>query len=304
LRVAALAGGTGSAKLLRGLYSLHVDLAVIANVGDNVWIHGLYVCPDIDIAMYTLAGVANPKSGWGIAGDTFMTLSQISRLGQETWFRLGDKDMATSILRTVMLRQGMTLTAVTDKLRKSLGVRCKVLPVTDDDVETRIVTPAGDLHFQEFWVRDKGEPDITGVRYRGASRASISSELRRVLSWADRIVVCPANPITSIGPMLAVSGFADELAKSNARVVALSPMVGNAPISGPAGKLMKAVGRRADSVGIASMYQKFVDCIVVSTEDHAMKKQIEALGIECITSETTMESHADEQRLAREIVEV
>jgi LPPG:FO 2-phospho-L-lactate transferase len=304
LKVTALAGGTGSAKLLRGLYSLPVDLTVIANVGDNIWMHGLYVCPDIDIAMYTMAGIANPRTGWGIAGDTFRTLSQISRLGGESWFKLGDKDIATSVLRTAMLSRGMKLTEVTERLRKSFGLRCMLLPATDRDVETRIATLAGDMNLQEFWVREKGEPQVKGVRYRGASRASITTRVRKALSGADRIVICPANPITSIGPMLALGDFAKELAGSGGRIVALSPMVGDAPVSGPAGKLMKAVGKRANSVGVAMMYQKFVDCIVVASEDQAMKKPIVSLGIECVASETIMKSREDEQRLARELLAV
>jgi LPPG:FO 2-phospho-L-lactate transferase len=304
LKVTALAGGTGSAKLLRGLYSLPVDLTVIANVGDNFWVHGLYVCPDIDIAMYTLAGIANPKTGWGIAGDTFRTLSQISRLGGETWFKLGDKDFATSIQRTVMLRRGMRLTEVTERLGRSLGLRCRLLPATDQEVETRISTRAGDLHLQEFWVREKGKPQVKRVHYHGASRASITSRVRRALSGADRIIVCPANPVTSIGPMLAVGGFERELSRSGGRVVALSPMVGDAPFSGPAGKMMKALGRRANSVGVASMYQKFVDCIVVASEDMAMKSRIVSIGMECVPSEIRMKNNEDERRLAQEMLEV
>lgn len=304
MKVTALAGGTGSAKLLRGLYSLPVDLTVIANVGDNIWMHGLYVCPDIDIAMYTLAGIANPDTGWGIAGDTFRTLSQISRIGGESWFKLGDKDIATSALRTAMLRRGLKLTAITERLRKSFGLRCMLLPATDQDVETRISTPAGDLHLQEFWVREKGEPEVDGVRYRGASKARITNKVRKALSGADRIVICPANPITSISPMLAVGGFERELASSGGRVVALSPMIGDAPFSGPASKLMKAVGKRANSLGIASMYQKFVDCIVVASEDYALKKRIASLGMECVASDTMMNSREDEQRLARELLAV
>jgi LPPG:FO 2-phospho-L-lactate transferase len=304
LKVTALAGGTGSAKLLRGIYSLPPDLTVIANVGDNIWVHGLCVCPDIDIAMYTLAGIANSETGWGIAGDTFWALTQLSRLGSEAWFKLGDKDMATSIVRTAMLRRGKTLTAVTDGLRKSFGLRCKLLPATDHDLETRIITSAGNFHLQEFWVRDRGRPDVTEVHYRGASKASMTLEVRKALSGADRIIVCPANPVTSIGPMLAVRGFAKELAESDARVVALSPMLGAAPFSGPAGKLMNAMGRRADSIGVASMYRKFVDCMVVSSDDIDMKKRIEALGIECVTSDTRMKTRKDEIRLAKELLEV
>jgi LPPG:FO 2-phospho-L-lactate transferase len=304
LKVTALAGGTGSAKLLRGIYSLPVDLTVIANVGDNIWMNGLYVCPDIDIAMYTLAGMANPETGWGIAGDSFRALSQLSRLGGAAWFKLGDVDLATSMMRTEMLRSGMTLTAVTEVLSKSFDLTCKLLPVTDEELETRIITSSGNLHLQEFWVREKGKPDVTGVRYRGASSASMTREVKRAISGADRIIVCPANPITSIGPMLAVQGFAKQLAESDARVVALSPMIGGAPFSGPAGKLMKAVGKRADSIGIASMYRKFVDSIVVSSDDLAMKEPIEALGLECIISETMMKTREDEQRLAKELLEV
>ena len=304
MKVTALAGGTGSAKLLRGLYSLRIDLTVIANVGDNIWMHGLYVCPDLDIAMYTLAGIANPETGWGVAGDTFRTLSQISRLGGESWFKLGDKDIATSALRTAMLRRGMKLTAITERLRKSFGLRCLLLPVTDQDIETRIVTPIGDMHLQEFWVREKSEPEVNGVRYSGASGARITNKVRKALSGADRIVICPANPITSIGPMLAVRGFERELANSHGRVAALSPMIGDAPFSGPAGKLMKALGKRANSLGVASMYQKLVDCIVVASEDRALKKRIESLGKECVASDTTMKSREDEQRLAREMLAV
>lgn len=304
MKVTALAGGTGSAKLLRGIYSLPVNLTVIANVGDNIWMNGLYVCPDIDIAMYTLAGMANPETGWGIAGDSFRTLSQLSRLGGDAWFKLGDVDLATSMMRTEMRRRGMTLTAVTKVLSKSFDLTCTLLPVTDEELETQIITSSGNLHLQEFWVREKGKPDVTGVRYRGASRASMTREAKRALSGADRIIVCPANPITSIGPMLAVQGFAKQLAESDARVVALSPMMGGAPFSGPAGKLMKAMGKRADSIGIASMYRKFVDSIVVSSDDLAMKEPIEALGPKCIFSETMMKTREDERRLAKELLEV
>jgi LPPG:FO 2-phospho-L-lactate transferase len=304
LRVTALAGGTGSAKLLRGIYSLPVDLTVIANVGDNIWMNGLYVCPDLDIAMYTLGGIANPETGWGIAGDSFGTLSQLSRLGGEAWFKLGDRDMATSMRRTAMLRQGTTLTKITEVLRKSYGVSCKLLPATNDELETRIITPVGDMHLQEFWVRERGKPDVADVRYRGASKARITREAKEGISEADRIIICPANPITSVGPMLAVRGFARALAKSDARVVALSPMVGGAPYSGPAGKLMKAVGKRADSIAIASMYRKFVDSIVISSKDVAMEERIQALGMECMTSDTTMKTSKDERRLAKELLEI
>ena len=303
MKVVALAGGTGSAKLLRGLYQLPLDLKVVANVGDNFWVYGVYVCPDIDIASYTLAGVSDRIKGWGQAGDTFEALSQLSRLGAETWFRLGDRDLAVSLARTEMIRRGATLTEATESTRKALGVRCPILPVTDDHVETRVVTPVGDLHLQEFWVRDKGAPKATRVRYRGAKRARVTRQVASALSEADRVVVCPANPVTSVGPMLAVPGFTRLLQDSEARVVALSPMIGGAPFSGPAGKLMKAGGSRQDSLGVADLYSKFLDCILISQDDSALRPRIESLGLGCVTSDTRMTGSSDELRLAKELLE-
>lgn len=304
MKVVALAGGTGSAKLLRGLYRLPIDLSVVANVGDNIWMYGVYICPDIDIAVYTLAGVADSAKGWGIAGDTFEALAQLSRLGVETWFRLGDRDLAGCLRRTEMMRSKSTLTEATEESRRALGVKCRILPASDDPVETRVVTPAGDLHLQEFWVRDGGVPDVTAVKYRGARRARVTRQVDSAVAGADRIVLCPANPITSIGPMLAIPGFAQSLSESGARVVALSPMMGSAPFSGPAGKLMQAAGSRQDSVGVAELYSKFLDLLVISEDDAALRGQVESLGVGCAVSDTRIKDAEDELRLARELLEV
>ncbi|MGP8125653.1 MAG: 2-phospho-L-lactate transferase [Nitrososphaerales archaeon] len=304
MRVVALAGGTGSAKLLRGLSALGVDLTVVANVGDNFWAHGLYVCPDVDIAMYTLAGAANAKLGWGIEGDTFRALKRLGQMGEPTWFALGDLDIATHIVRTRMLREGKSLTSVTEKLRKAYRVAQTILPLTDDAVETRILTSKGSLHLQEFWVRDRGRPSVRGVTYRGSSKARCSEEVERAIENADRIVICPANPVTSIGPMLAVPRFSKKLSRSNARVTALSPMVGRAPFSGPAAKLMRAVEVRPDSVGVARMYSGFLDALVVDRSDAAAADEIEGLGISCVASDTLMANRSDEVRLSRELVKV
>lgn len=303
MKVVALAGGTGSAKLLRGLSSLDLDLTVVANVGDNVWMHGLYVCPDIDIAMYTLAGVENKQQGWGLRGDTFRALAQLGRLGEATWFALGDKDLATQLARTKMLGEGMSLTQVTEHLRRAFRVAQRLLPVSDDPVETRILTSAGPVHLQEFWVRDHGRPATSGVTYVGAGEARFTGEVRKVIERADRIVVCPANPVTSIGPMLAVRGFSKMLFQARGRVTALSPMVGRVPFSGPAAKLMKAVKMRPDSVGVAQMYSRFLDALVIDRADAGEAEDIDGLGIKCITSDTQMRSHSDEERLAKELLE-
>jgi len=304
MRVVALAGGTGSAKLLRGISALGVELTVVANVGDNFWAHGLYVCPDVDIAMYTLAGVANTRQGWGIEGDTFRTLAQLGKIGDPTWFALGDLDIATHIVRTMMLREGRSLTSVTEKLRRAYRVAQPILPLTDDAVETRILTSKGPLHLQEFWVRDRGRPAVSGVRYKGSSKARCSEKVEEAIEKADRIVICPANPVTSIGPMLAVPGFLRMLSESRARVTGLSPMVGKAPFSGPAAKLMKAVGMRPDSVGVARTYSGFLDALVVDRSDAELADEIEGLGISCVTSDTVMADLSYEVMLSKELLNI
>jgi len=302
LRVVALAGGTGSAKLLRGLSALGVNLTVVANIGDNVWMHGLYVCPDLDIAMYTLAGLADKRQGWGIKGDTFRTLAQLGRIGEPTWFALGDLDIATQIVRTRLLREGLTLTSVTEKLRRAFQIAQTILPLTDDPIETRVLTPVGYAHLQEFWVRDRGRPVVRGVAYKGAPRARCTRDVEDAVKKADRIILCPANPVTSIGPMLAVPGFSRMLSRTKARVTALSPMIGKAPFSGPAAKLMKAVGMRPDSVGVAKMYSEFLDSLIVDRSDADVSVEIEELGIKCILSDTLMRDFPAEERLSKELV--
>jgi LPPG:FO 2-phospho-L-lactate transferase len=279
-----------------------VNLTVVANVGDNVWMHGLYVCPDLDIAMYTLAGLADRRQGWGIEGDTFRTLTQLGQIGDSTWFALGDMDIATQIVRTRMLREGLTLTSITEKLRKAFHVAQTILPLTDDRVETRVLTPTGYEHLQEFWVRDRGRPAVRGVAYKGASQARFTEDVEEAIKKADRIVLCPANPVTSIGPMLAVPGFSRRLSRTKARVTALSPMVGRAPFSGPAAKLMKAVGMRPDSVGVAKMYSEFLDSLIVDRSDAGISAEIEELGTKCILSDTLMRDLPAEERLSKELV--
>jgi LPPG:FO 2-phospho-L-lactate transferase len=303
MRVVALAGGTGSAKLLRGLYGAGVDLTVVVNVGDNIWMYGVYVCPDIDIACYTLAGVADRTRGWGIAGDTFEAVGSLRKYGAAAWFMLGDRDLATSLRRTEMIRSGATLTEVTESLRRALGLKCRVLPVTDDEVATMVATPAGGLHLQEFWVREKGFPEVTRVWYKGARSAKVTPEVASSIEVADRVVICPANPITSVGAMLAVPGFTRLLSDSRARVVALSPMVGKQPYSGPAGKLMEASGFRQDSVGVAQLYSKFLDAMIIASSDSGLRRKVERLGIGCSVSNTLMGGPEDESRLARELLE-
>ncbi len=298
MKVVALAGGTGSAKLLRGLVACKTQFTVVANVGDNFWVHGLYVCPDVDVAMYTLAGLAAPVRGWGIAGDSFNVLGQLKRLGEEAWFGLGDRDLATAILRTKLLGEGRSLTEITQRLCSQLGVKPHLLPITDSPLETHMVTRRGEMHLQEYWVRYRGRPVVEKVRYAGATKANPTGPVRKALSEADIIVLCPANPISSIGPMLAVRGMKHLLSSCRGRKVALSPMAGRAPFSGPAGKLMEAVGVRPDSVGVASLYAGIVDELVIDRRDRGLRGDIEKMGMACSVTDTFMGTGKEERRLA------
>lgn len=276
----------------------------MVNVGDNAWVYGIYVCPDIDIATYTLAGIADRGRGWGIEGDTFNALGALSRLGTDPWFRLGDLDLATCLVRTEMLRNGATLTAATGKIRRALGVESRILPATDGPEETWLSTSRGEMHLQEFWVRERGRPLVKRVIYRGARRSAPTAKVRSAIRGADRVVICPANPVTSIGPMLALPGFSELLRGSGARMVALSPMVGRGSVSGPAGKLMKSTGVRPDSVGVTALYSDFLDAMLISDGDAALRGRIGALGVKCALTDTMMTDRDAESRLARELLEL
>jgi LPPG:FO 2-phospho-L-lactate transferase len=303
--VVVLSGGTGSAKFLRGLQKVS-KFTVVANVGDNAWFHGLYVCPDVDTVTYTLAGIADSQRGWGIQGDEFKTLAQLKRLGAEgTWFNIGDRDMATDLLRTALMREGKTLTGATAAIARGLGVRrWTILPATDQHVETRIITAKkGEMHLQEFWVKERGRPTATGVRYVGARRARATKEVADRLSSAGRVIVAPANPITSVMPILSIGGFREMLRGSKARKVAVSPMLGKGSFSGPAAQLMLARGLKPTSEGVARLYKGVIDAILIDESDRAQANAIERAGVSCHLTSTLMRSREDEVRLAKVAME-
>jgi LPPG:FO 2-phospho-L-lactate transferase len=303
MKVVAIAGGTGSAKLLRGLKSEVGEFTVVSNVGDNFWNHGLYVCPDVDIAIYTLAEVSDVVKGWGMEGDTFNVLAQLERLGEETWFNLGDKDLATHIFRTEQLSRGRRLGDITTMMCERFGVEQKVLPCTDDRLETYVDTDLGPMHLQEFWVKNHGEPRVTGVEYRGSESAKAEYRVMEALEQADRVIICPANPVTSIMPVLAVGGVRRALAASKAKRVAVSPMIGDGPVSGPAGKMMQAIGASADSVSVAGLYKGLVDVMVVDDADGARIEEVEQLGMRAVSSSILMKDLEAERRVARRALE-
>ena len=297
-----LAGGTGSAKLLRGLKEVVGEFTVISNVGDNFWHHGLYIAPDVDIAVYTLAGLEDPVRGWGLRDDTFNSLGQMAKMGEETWFSLGDRDLATHIFRTEQMGRGRRLGDITAAMCERLGVRQRVIPCTDDRLETFVTTRTGAMHLQEFWVKNRGEPEVESVEYRGEEGARPERGAIEALEAAERIVFCPANPVTSIMPILAVDGIRKAVAGSGARKVAVSPMVGGAPVTGPAGKLMRAIGLESNSLAVSRLYSGLVDCMMVDPADAHYAGAMGAEGVRAVAGSILMRTPEDEARLAREVL--
>lgn len=300
--ITVLAGGTGSVKLVRGLDRLAKEMTVISNVGDNIWLYGLYVCPDIDTIVYGLAGLLDVRRGWGIKGDSFNCLAQLKKLGAPTWFSLGDLDIATHLLRTDMVKAGKSLSEITDFMRDRYSVSAKIIPATDSEVTTRIATPKGEMHLQEFWVKNKGMPKVTGVRYAGADRAVASPGAIDAIRKSDVIIVAPANPVSSIGPIIAVPDLRKELANNRHKVVAVSPLIGEKAVSGPAVKYMKALDVENSPVGVAKYYYDFVGTFVISKSDHYMAPRIETLGMQVYETNITMKTRHDEVRLGRYIL--
>lgn len=302
--ITILAGGTGSVKLVRGLASISNDIAVVCNVGDNLWLYGLYICPDIDTVVYGLAGLLDEKKGWGVRGDTFSFLDQLARAGEKPWFGLGDRDLAMHVLRTSMIRQGKSLSEATALIAKRLGVSAKVLPSTNHEVATRIAIAKGDLHLQEFWVRERGRPKVAGVRYDGIEKAEASVAAIEAIRNSDKVIIAPGNPISSIGPTLALAGIRKELAMSRRKVIAVSPIIGNSALSGPAAKYMRSVGLKSTPAGVAEYYKGVAGALVISPSDRGMSERIRRLGMDVHETDILMKGRRDETRLARYLLEI
>jgi LPPG:FO 2-phospho-L-lactate transferase len=299
-----LTGGTGGAKLIEGLI-LEIDpdgLVIVCNTADDSVLHGLYISPDTDTIMYTLAGLSDDRQGWGIRGDTFTVLEQLENYGCSTWFKLGDRDLATHILRTKLMRQGLSLAQATETLCRSLGVATKVIPMSDDRVETRIATADGDISFQEYFVKQKWHPEVRRVSYSGVATSRPAPGVLHAIREASAVIICPSNPVTSIGPILAVPGVRAALRETAAPVVAVSPMIGDTAISGPAHKLMAAQGFEASAYGIARGYADFLGAFVVDYADSDLKPRIAALGLSVHVTSIRMASVAEKRRLAREVL--
>ncbi len=302
--IVALAGGVGGAKLAHGLdLALPAgELTVVVNTADDFDLFGLRICPDLDTVLYTLAGLANPATGWGIVGDTRHTLDAIGRYGRTPWFLLGDQDFATHILRTERLRGGATLTEVTAELASALGVGAMLLPMTDDPVATLVRTPAGDLEFQDYFVRRRQRDDVVGVIFRGIDAARPSEVALRTIETADLIVICPSNPIVSVAPMLALAGVRSALTRARAPIVAVSPIVGGKALKGPADRMLATMGHEVSAAGVAAIYDGVIDGMVVDDQDRDLVSRIEAGGMRVLVAQTIMGDAADRRRLAGEVL--
>jgi LPPG:FO 2-phospho-L-lactate transferase len=305
MRVTALAGGTGAAKLVRGLARClpAPDLTIVGNTGDDVEIWGLHVSPDLDTLTYALAGRLDLARGWGLSGETFRCLEAMVDLGAETWFNLGDRDLATHLVRTRMLRDGAPLSEVTAEIARRLGVRPRLLPMSDEPVRTRISTPAGWRSFQEYFVRDKALVEVLAVEYVGAPAARPAPAVVEALAEADLIVVCPSNPVTSIGPILAVPGLAETLQGARAPRIAVSPIIGDAPVSGPAGALMRARGLPISALGVAMAYRPWLTHLVIDESDRARGNALRQAGVTPLIAPILMADAEREVALARRVLD-
>ncbi len=300
--ITILAGGTGSVKLVRGLVAHEPKVNVISNVGDNYWLYGLYICPDIDTIVYGLADLLDQERGWGIKKDTFNFLRQMEVFGEETWFRIGDRDAATNLIRTNMLKNGKNLSDITKWMCEKFAVTANIIPVTDNSIETRITTNKGELHLQEYWVKHRGKDPIEGIQYIGAEKARPNPEAVNAIHDADMVILAPGNPLTSIGPMLQIKGIRKELSKIKKKVVAVSPLIGDNAISGPAAKYMQAAGIESNAYGLAKMYSDVCSNIIVDTKDRLLIKKIQSLDMKVFETKITMKNKIAEDALANFIL--
>jgi LPPG:FO 2-phospho-L-lactate transferase len=304
MKIAALAGGVGGSKLLLGLYRVMdpEELTIIVNTGDDIVMHGLHVSPDPDIITYTLAGVVNEETGWGIASETFRVADGLARYGRPVWFKLGDRDLATHIHRTALLRDGATLSQAMDSIRTGLGVRARMLPMSDEPVPTVLETDEGSMHLQDYLVRRRCEPRLNAIAFEGVERARPAPGVIEAIEDADGIIISPSNPLISIGPILAVPGVREALRKRRADVVAVCPLVGGKSLKGPSDKMMAELGYEVSAVGAASLYRDICGTFVIDEADETASGAIEALGLKPVVRPTVMKSAEDKERLSRHVL--
>ncbi|TDE92722.1 2-phospho-L-lactate transferase [Occultella glacieicola] len=300
--VTVLAGGVGGAKLAEGFARVGDDLTVVVNTADDAQVYGLSISPDLDTVMYTLAGIANPDTGWGIAGDTVAVLDQLRRLGQDTWFTLGDADLATHVFRSDRLRRGVPLSMVTADLAAALGVRARLVPMTDDPVATLVDTPAGRFGFQEYFVARRHADTVTALTFDGVADSRPAPGVLEAVRDADVVAIAPSNPFVSVGPILAVPGVRDALATSGAWRVAVSPVIAGAALKGPAAQMLADLGHEVSALAVARLYAGLIDAMCIDERDRDLAPAIADLGLQVIVTNTVMGDGPDRERFARELL--
>jgi LPPG:FO 2-phospho-L-lactate transferase len=299
-----LAGGVGAARFLEGLVQVlpQRDVTVISNTGDDEDFFGLRVSPDIDIVIYTLAGAVDAEKGWGLTDETFHALEALRRFGYETWFNLGDRDMATHAHRTRLLREGATLSQATRSIVTAFGLELTLLPVSDDRVRTLVDTDAGTLAFQEYFVKRRTEDEVRAVRFDGIEKARPAPGVIDAILDAELVAVAPSNPVVSIGPILAVAGVRDALRQTAAKVVGVSPIVGGKTIKGPADRMMASLGMTPTAAGVAEAYGDFLDVLVIDEEDRDLASAVESTGVRAVVAQTIMRGPAEKRTLAEVVL--
>jgi LPPG:FO 2-phospho-L-lactate transferase len=303
-KITALAGGVGASKLLLGLRDVMDprDLTIIVNTGDDITLHGLKISPDLDIVTYTLAGIVDSKKGWGFRGESFHALKRLAVYGRPNWFNLGDRDLATHIHRTAMLAEGKTLSQAADAIRNALGVKSRILPMSDEPVPTIIESNEGPLHFQEYLVKRRTEPVVRAIRFAGVESAPPAPGVFQAIASADRIIICPSNPLISIGPILAVPGIRDQLRAHKERVFAVCPIVGGKSLKGPSDKMLAQLGYESTALGVAKLYADFTGTFVIDPADKSQAAAISTLGMKVAILPTVMKTKTQKRKLARALL--
>ncbi len=302
--IAALAGGVGASKLLLGLHDVMDprDLTVIVNTGDDITLHGLKISPDLDIVTYTLAGVVDESKGWGYRGETFHALKRLAAFGRIHWFNLGDRDLATHIHRSAMLAEGRSLSDAAESIRLALGIKARILPMCDQPVPTMIDTAEGELHFQEYLVKRRAQPVVRGIRFEGVDTARPARGVLATIRDADRIVICPSNPLISIGPILAVAGIREALRARKKNVIAVCPIVAGKSLKGPSDKMLAELGHEASALGVARLYADFTGTFVIDPADKMQAGSIRKLGMQVEVVPTVMKTRTQKRKLARSLL--